>query len=219
MTPLSLWVVVLGCSEGPPPPSAQELADAAAVVQAQSAPPPPPLIEGEGLPVQFIWENIGSLHQGFFSDEAAVARLSRTLAPSLKSPPRVRVRYDELERVGTIQLVLAPSDLLSPITASEAGVDLLALRPLAMPMASYRDAIADRYDVRVRNFRVGIQLTGAGEVCSVGLAGELPHDGSVLSPCLTLGEYTASERRLCGEPAGALVRFPEHPGQVLACFR
>lgn len=219
MTPLLPWVFVLGCSEGPPQPSPQELADAAAVVQAQSAPPPPPVVEGEGLPVQFIWENIGSLHQGFFSDEAALQRLSRTLAPSLKGPARVRVSYDELERVGTIRLVLTPAELRSPITASEAGVDLLALRPLAMPMSSYRDAIADRYDVRVRNFKVGIQLTGGGADCVVGLAGELPHDGSVLSPCLTLGEHTPSEQKLCGEPAGALVRFPEHPERVAACFR
>lgn len=205
----------LGCADAPPPPTAREQAEAAAVVQAQRAPPPPsPPSGGEGVEVAFVWENIGSLHQGFFTDADAVKRLSTALAPALRSPARVTVRYDELERQGSIRLQLGSGALRTPLEASEAGVDLLALRPIAMAMAAYRDAIADRYDVRVRNFVVGLAFSGGAHDCIVGLAGPLPHDGSVLSPCVQI-----SGELLCGEPEGALVRFPEQASLVAACFR
>ena len=77
------------------------------------------------------------------------------------------------------------------------------LAPITVALSAFRDGLGSRYDLRLLNFRVSLDLIGGGHSCKFVPAGDPPPDGGVLSPCVEVdGE------RVCGAASAEGVTFP-----------
>ena len=183
-------------------------ADVATPLAAEGAPPVEP------LPVVLVWDGIGALHRGFFSDATAVRNLGLGLAGRLAPPANVYVRYDGEEHIGQIRLQIVPETLQHPIRSSGDVVSLQDLAPLTMALARYRDEVSGRFDLRVASFHIGLETIRGARACVFGVTGTPPPDGSVLSPCVEVNGV-----RHCGEPAADGARFSaEVARDIRACL-
>lgn len=179
------------------------------------APEAPPAVEGAALvPVEITWEGVGPLHQSYFSDREAMTALSVALAPYLAGPVQLFIRYDNKTFLGQIRVRVPPGGLLRPPAESGGAIDLASLAPITTALASYRRAIAARFDVRVDGFAVGIELYRGPASCVVSVGGPPPPDGRVVSPCVSVNGVDH-----CGAPSGVGVTFPaESLTKVADCF-
>lgn len=213
MRALVLWW--LGCGE-----PARDLAVDPGRAEAEAvavAAPRPPADATPGAPVEvvLVWQGVGDLHRGFFSDPEAAGLLARGLSGAVTGPANVYVRYDGAAFSGQIRLQLRPGTLLLPVEGDGELVDLQALSPITRALAAYRSNVAGRFDLRVESFAVGIESVRGTHACVFGVAGDPPPDGSVVSPCAEV-----DGRRVCGEPGPAGVRFdPELAAVVRGCLR
>jgi hypothetical protein len=225
-----------GCAEAPTPPAgvdpavaeaqaeelaarqAQERAEAERATLAQQ----PTGVQAGGAqveaaePVQvvLVWEGIGPLHKGFFSDAQATTGLSVGLAGTVKAPANVYVRYDSATFVGSVRLQLRPDTLRLPVRHQGEVVALADLAPITQALAAYRSDVAGRYDVRVQSFSVGIESFRGADGCVFGVAGAPPPDGTVVSPCVVVGG-----QQRCGQPEAEGVRFPPEVARAIkACL-
>ena len=174
----------------------------------------PPEVAAEPVQVVLVWDGIGSLHKGFFSDPEAVTELATDLAGHLKPPADVHIRYNSQDMIGDITLRLAPDALVVPVAASQDQLNLQALSPITTALASYRSSVAARFDFRVENFRVGIESYRGHRICELGLAGAPPPDGKLISPCVDI-----NGQQHCGEVSASGVTFsPEAAEGLRACF-
>lgn len=160
---------------------------------------------GEALPVLLGWDHIGKLHQTFFRDAGATARLATDLAPHLNGAPRVLISYDDPKVQGFIVLELGAGSLKQSLKVTDTTVVLQDLSPLTTALSTYRDAIGLRYDLRIANFQVVLGMENAGITCRFSPVKTSPNNGGVVSPCIVLGGAP-----ICGEPTdSAAVSFPE----------
>lgn len=171
----------------------------------------------EGAPqigVEIAFHGVSSLHQSFFSDVESRARLGRNLAGLVTDPARLSVAFDSEAHLGTLQIDLGPQALRLPIQHQGDTIRLADIAPVTVALASYRSAIAARYDYRIQSFRIHLLSVRGLHSCLFSLTGGNPPDGRTLSPCVTLdGEEH------CGEPGATGVRFtPEVASQVRACL-
>jgi len=159
----------------------------------------------DAAPVQvvLVWEGIGNLHKGFFSDPVATTALSTDLAGTVQAPANIYVRYDSKAFVGSVRLQLRPDTLRLAVHSQDDLVDLQGLAPITQALASYRSDVAARFDVRIQSFSVGIESFRGATGCLFGVGGAPPPDGRLVSPCV---EVNGQEH--CGEPTLQGVRFP-----------
>lgn len=170
--------------------------------------------EGEAIPVEVRHYNLSELYQAFVSDERAMENLGRRLAGRVSPPAQVRVSYDDTTRMGRLLLVVPPDQLLVDIPHEGNRVDLSALAPLTVAMAKWRDELAQRFDIRIQSFEVGVAFFRGATVCNFDITGGNPPDGTVVSPCV---QVRGEER--CGTPEPEGVRFaPEVTQHILTCL-
>ena len=215
-----------------PPDAAAAEAAAEALLEAVPVPPAEPPSEAKptdgpavgvqtsGAEVQeparleLQWTGIGPLHKGFFSDRAAVTRLSAGLAGEVRSPVPIAIRYDSTTFAGQLRLVLDPGALVRTVDHSRDRVRLQDLTVITQALAQYRSEVAGRFDFRLESFEVGIEAVRAGRSCVFRLAGPPPPDGRLVSPCV---EINGSLH--CGTPTAEGVRFSEAAAaDVAACL-
>ena len=179
------------------------------------APAAPPAVEGAALvPIEITWEGVGLLHQSYFSDREAMTALSVALAPSLAGPVQLFIRYDNKTFQGQLRVRVPPGGLLRPPAESGESIDLAALAPITTALASYRRAIASRFDVRVDGFSVGIELYRGPTSCVIGVGGAPPPDGRVVSPCVRVNGV-----EICGQPSASGVAFSaDNFKKIEGCF-
>lgn len=179
-----------------------EAAPSAAPVAAPVATGAP--VPASAAPVTFVWDHIGKLHQSFFRDAGATARLASDLAPHLTAAPRVKISYDDPKVQGFIAVELGKGGLTRPLVTTPTSVVLQDLAPLTTALSTYRDGIAMRYDLRIANFQAVVAMENAGITCRFMPVKTSPNNGTVISPCIVLGGAP-----ICGEPGdGASVGFP-----------
>ncbi len=166
--------------------------------------------QGEPVQVVLVWQGIGQLHKGFFSDQDLVTGLSADLGGAVTSPANIYVRYDSKTFVGSIRLQLRPDTLELPVAAADDRIQLQALAPVTTALASYRSGVAGRFDLRVDSFSVGIESFRKGHGCIFGVAGLAPPDGRIVSPCVEV-----DGRQQCGEPGPDGVRFEPQVARVI----
>ncbi len=173
-----------------------------------------PEVAGEPVQVVLVWEGIGQLHKGFFSDQEAVTELAVDLGGHLKPPADIHIRYDSQEMIGSIRLRLAPDALVHPVIAEGNRIDLQALAPITTALAGYRSGVAARFDFRVESFKVGIESYRGPRVCAFSLAGPPPPDGKLVSPCVEI-----NGQQQCGEATPAGVTFSTEAAEhIRACL-
>ena len=214
MIPLALSL--LACGEPEPGPERREAAEAAAVARtapAEPEPPPPP--DAALVPISITWEGVGELHKQFFQDQAALTELSRRLAPYVVGPAQLTIRYSAEDFAGGIRLVLPPGGWVRAPRAGGGTVDLQAIAPVTTALATYRDAIAASYDLRVQSlFGVGVDLFRGPRLCELEPVGDPPPDGRTLSPCPRV-----NGEAICGEPGADGVHFSDRDWEkVSGCF-
>lgn len=185
-------------------PSAQ--GEPAGSAEAQDAAPPE---------ITFTWEGINTLYKSFFGDPALEVPLARALQGAIAGPPAVAVRYDPVAVRGFILLNVAPGTLLLPVHVEGDLVRVQDLAPLTMALDEYRQGLGGRYDLRLLNFRVGVELHSGTRTCLFSPAGDPPPDGRVVSPCVTVDGQPH-----CGAPSKEGVRFPPELSSTLrACLQ
>lgn len=198
-------------SDAPRPvsPEARKAAEAAAeALPVPAAPPaPPPRADGGvqagPVPVVFVWEGVGALHQGFFQSPEPLSALGADLAGWLNGTANIHVHYDTAAIRGRIRLRLLPGSLPRPVGGSGDLVALQDLAPLTTALAAWRSGVAARTDYRLESFAVELESVRGTDACVLGLVGDPPPDGRTLSPCV---EITGT--LVCGAPEAAGVRFP-----------
>ncbi len=231
---LSLLLLLLACGseeEDRRTPAQRADADARALWKASETPAPPAPVapaqpatgdrptttEAGPAPAAaatFQFQGINTLYKSFFADPSLQAPLLAALAGRVEGAPAIHVRYDELAVRGHITLAVPPGGLLQPVRVEGGRVQVQDLAPLTVALDDYRLGLGARYDLRLLNFRVGVELRGGGRTCTFVAAGEPPPDGSVVSPCVEVGG-----ERVCGEPGPQGVRFaPEVQAAILACL-
>lgn len=194
------------------PTQAEAEAAAEAVIPAPETPPPPD--SAELVPVEITWKGVGDLYKTFFQDQAALTELSRRLAPHLAPPAQLTIRYDDENFVGGIRLTVPPDGWRTPIKTGKNTVDLQALAPVTVALATYQAAIASSYDLRVQSlFSAGIDLYRGARLCEISALGE-PPDGRTVSPCVRL-----NGAEVCGLPGDGGVVFADADWAKLSgCF-
>ncbi len=159
----------------------QAEAEARPTEAAPVAPPPPGSPE---IGVEIVFVGVAPLHQNFFGDPEARASLGRGLAGKVSNPAKLAIAFDSQEHLGTIQLELAPDGVYTPIGRQGDTLRLSDLAPITVPLASYRSALASRFDVRIESFRVRLFSVRGLHSCLFDITGEAPPDGRTLSPCV-----------------------------------
>lgn len=181
------------------------------------APPAPKAPAADGAPAaaKIEFQGISSLYRTFFADPALQTPLTGALAGKVAGTPSLFVSYDEVAVRGHITLRLQASDLLLPVRGDGARIVVQDLAPILVALDDYRQGLGARYDLRLLNFHIGIELHGGGRTCLFGPAGDPPPDGSVVSPCVDVGGEHA-----CGQPSEQGVSFDPGVGAaILACLR
>lgn len=172
------------------------------------------LSSAEPVQIVLVWQGIGPLHKSFFSDADATTGLSVGLAGAVLAPANIYVRHDNKEFVGSVRLQLRPDTLRLPVRHDGDVVVLSDLAPITRSLAAYRTDVAQRFDVRVQSFSVGIESFRGAQSCIFGVAGQPPPDGSILSPCVVI-----NGQQVCGQAEAAGVRFdPASAGAVRRCL-
>lgn len=215
------WALACGWGEGPlapelppevAPVQASQARERAQVLAAQAG--AAPVRSGEPVPVILIWEGIGNLHKGFFRDGEATTALSAGLAGTVKPPANLYVRHDNENFVGSVRLRLLPDTLALPVRRDGGLLALQDLSPIMQALAAYRTDIAQRFDVRIASFSVGIESFRGGTSCIFGVTGDAPADGRVVDPCVQVNGQAR-----CGQPETGGVRFePEHARAIAGCL-
>ena len=219
-----LSLLLAACTEAPTPEQQRRAAEAAAEAAAAEQPAPttegsagsagPPEIAADPVQVVLVWEGIGALHKGFFSDQESVTGLATDFAGHLKAPVDVTIRYESEEMIGSISLRLAPDALVGEIKTTGNEIPLQALTPITVALASYRSDVAARFDFRVESFAVGVESYRGHRICAFSLAGSPPPDGRLISPCVEI-----NGQQHCGEvTAGGVTFSAEAVDHIRACL-
>lgn len=216
--PALLAASLLACGGAPEPElDEQQAAEAAAISQtAPAEPEAPPAADAELVPIEIKWEGVGDLYKQFFQDQPALTELSRRLAPYVEGPVQLRIHYDAEEFIGGIRVVVPPGGWVKPPSARAGVVDLQSVAPVTAALATYRDAIAASYDLRVQSlFSIGVDLFRGARLCELEPVGEPPPDGRTVSPCPVV-----NGEAICGTPEAGGVRFSDEAwGKVSGCFK
>jgi len=161
----------------------------------------------------FVWEGIGVLHQSYFTDSTAVDNLELGLSAFSPGSELLIVRYSTEERIGELMLELTTGVLPANPNQVSNTIDLNGLVKVTKPLAAYRSEIAARFDYRIESFKIGVTFRNAGHVCSIGVSGPAPPDGSEVSPCVTVDGV-----RSCGDTSEqGFVFTPEVANTLRLC--
>ena len=133
---------------------------------------------------------LSPLHQGFFQDAKMTSTLSAGLASCIEGPVVLAISYDTPTRIGVLELQVDRGQLGCVPSWTADAVMLSQWTPLGRSLASYRDAVAGRYDLRMGSFRTRLRLSRQADVCTFELTGQYPPDGSTWSPCVGFGDAT-----------------------------
>jgi hypothetical protein len=136
------------------------------------------------LQLYLEFTGLSALHQGFFQDAKMTAALSAGLAECLEGPVVLAVNYDTPTRVGFLELQVDRRQMGCEPTEGEDGLMLSAWAPIGQSLASYRDAVAGRYDLRMGSFRTLLRISRQADTCIFEMTGQYPPDGSTWSPCV-----------------------------------
>ena len=154
---------------------------------------------GSPVAIDFSFEGVGALYQGYFLGQSAVLALSRDMSACVDQAVAVRVRYLNNQRAGQIVGVLPPNASRCAPKITNNLVDFTPVIPAGKALAQYRDRLANRVDVRIASFEVGVAFGPANNPCYVQAEGTYPPDGSTFSACVV-----RSGHRYCapGDAAG-----------------
>jgi hypothetical protein len=123
-----------------------------------------------------IFDPVGlsDLYARFFADPAQLALMSRRFAGlGMTQSIALEVSWDEPMKVGTITVFVPEQDrrgeALLPSLESEGAVPVDQLSILLQPVARYRAALAERFDLRILSFhlRLGFWDRSTGSYCSI----------------------------------------------------
>lgn len=207
----------MGCSDPPPPkplgPSAEEaIAAAEALLQEQPAVvaslAPKSADGAELVPIEIIWEGIGALHKSYFSEQEGVTALSVALAPYIQGTVQLKIFFNQEEHLGKIRIQLPPGSLINLVPGSPAQLQQLA--PITAALAVYRDHVANRFDLRVQSFHIGLDFFRGPVHCGFVAGGDPPPDGRLISPCVLV-----NGQEQCGLPTAAGVVFQADAGKKI----
>jgi hypothetical protein len=214
---VTLALLALACSGAPDtaPTADKDAAEAAALAEQAPPAPPPPAPSDELVPVEIVWGGVGKLYKTYFQDQQALTELSGRLAPYVNAPAQLKIWYDSDDFVGGIRLIVPPGGWRTPPAAGRGAVDLQALAPVTVALATYRDAIAAKYDLRVQSlFAIGVDLIRGSTACEIEPIGEPPPDGRTVSPCPRV-----NGTEVCGMTGAGGVTFSgEDWAKVSPCF-
>jgi hypothetical protein len=136
-------------------------------------------VEPGPVSLKLTWQGLSSLHQGYFADGEATRVLAEELGEVVgRRVLKVQVGWDSEAQLGSIRLALAGNEVPGLFVGNT--LQTAALVPMTQALASYRDAVAGRFDLRVLSFRI---LVGVGKRCEVQVEGAYPPDGTQLSAC------------------------------------
>ncbi len=205
----------MGCLGDPEP--AEKPVEASFTVQAEktlaAVEEGLPVSEDKASPVEveLAWSGVGGLHQSYFSDAKAVDGLRKALDEGLMGGAVVvEMVWDSEKHRGTIRAQVEPSSVRGGFKLETGGVALGRLVPVTRALARYRDDVAGRYDIRVLSFHLEVLMAGQ---CEVRAAGDLPHDGHEVSPCVSVGT-----QEYCGTAVDGGVQFGADNGVLQRCF-
>ena len=156
----------------------------------------------EPIQIELIWNGIGPLYKGFFTEQVPLTELSKRLAPHVAPPAQLHISWDQDAMLGGIRLEVPPGGFRTEPTVTEGVLSVSQLTPITVALAAYRDAIAGRFDIRIQSFVVGLDRTRGPAQCRIGITGTPPPDGANLDPCLLL-----NGRSVCGTEGPAGLRF------------
>lgn len=168
--------------------------------------------------MELQFQGVGALFQGFFADPDLVGKLGTALGPCIDGGLAVVViSWSEETRIGTIAVHAEPQMIrCQPELAS--GLDLSPLEPLGRALASYRDGVSGKYDLRVASFRPGLKLLAGMNHCAFWLGGQFPPDGSQWKRC---AEFAGNETCMSGDRLDGVttLRFgSDYDAYARACF-
>ncbi len=199
-----------------PPPEEPTREQAVALAEARPPPaeaPPAPPPGSPAIRVELHFDGIAPLHQSFFSDAEAVARLGRSLHGRHSDPVPLEISFDSDNHIGVIRLRIDPGSLQVPIQRTGDTIRLSDLAPITVPIAAYRSELASRLDFRIQSFHIQLLSVRGLSACTIELAGE-PPDGRSFSPCVTVGG-----REHCGTATDAGFTFtPDVTAELARCL-
>ena len=143
------------------------------------------------LELYLEFAGLSPLHQGFFQDAKMTSTLSAGLSPCIEGPVVLAIRYDTPTRIGVLELQVDRGQLGCVPAWGDEGAMLSSWTPIGRSLASYRDAVAGRYDLRMGSFRTRLRLSRQADVCTFELTGQYPPDGTTWSPCVLFDDIAA----------------------------
>ena len=173
----------------------------------------------DAVAVTLQFRGVGPQYQNYFSQPEFVGALGTALGACQVDEAVVLITYDSENWIGTITLESSPDRLVCPGGFSDAGVDLTAMSPIGVALASYRDQVSSTYDIRIASFRVGVSLLRNTHLCTFWIGGQYPPDGSAWSPCVSFAgnEHCAAGEKTTGTQILAF-DSDEDRRYVEACF-
>lgn len=138
------------------------------------------------------WSSISPLYRGFFSDAEALTALGSELGACVTQGVSLLVAYDTPKRQGRLTLSIPSRALTCMPRLTPLALDLSTLRPVTRALASYRDRLSEKYDIRIASFQTSVLLLGVGGTCQFVATGDHPPSGDVFGPCIGVGST------LCG---------------------
>ena len=122
--------------------------------------------------VDLALENLSPLYKGFFGHTPFVEQLATDLAPHVASRSvTVKVIWDGDEDGGTGSIQLLVPDGEATLTragqrlADERWLDPAPLAPYVSALDSYRNALGERYDLRLLSFALALELWDPHSEC------------------------------------------------------
>lgn len=177
-------------------------------------PSPPADRAGELADLVYVWHGVGPYYQGLFTTQEPMTRLAQGLGPWVQGRANIAVHWNEDDDIGRIRLILLPGTLPKAVSGEGEVVPLHELAPLTVPLAAYRAELAGRFDLRLASFRVELESVRGARMCVLGITGQHPADGRLISPCVEINGL-----QHCGQPEAGGVRFaPDVADDLRRCL-
>lgn len=167
----------------------------------------------QGVSIDIAYTSIGKLHRGYFENPELTSALSVAAKSCVDDTLGMVITYDEVERTGRVVVSMLHDRLKCRAKPTADGLDVSGLTPLSTALATYRNAVASKKDIRIYGFRTGIHVRDEAGTATLWVEGQDPIDGSTFSPCAEVDglESCAPGKRLDGV---TVVKLPDEARQA-----